>query len=220
MKRKFGIRMDGCEEEFEQILKQTAAKFTPCNVLEIGTAGGTTLRAMWGILEECKPQQFRLIGSDLPNGWSLDKPSLDRLFGDELVLTGENFTSALAYKLGSVTLTLQDAKKFLATFESEKLPIHFCFIDGCHGAPCVKADFLAVEPHVPSGGVVVFHDIGEIEQGTDWQGHCGQYINVRQGVKELGLLDGSRPGWKVVKEIQGDRLRGGEGNNCFVVERV
>ena len=220
--RQFGIRFGGCEEEFEAALKGVAVKFTPFVAVEIGTAGGTTLRAMTDIVRETLGNlPWKVIGTDLPQGWSLDWNETARNFGGNLNLKhfGEaKLTDVIDAPYNVPSFYLIDGRQFVKSNWNQ--PIHFCFIDGCHGAPCAKADFEAVEPKVPVGGIVVFHDCGEAETGTDWQGHCNQYINVRQALRELGLLDGSRPGWRLVKEIVGSRNFGGDGNSCGVFEKI
>ena len=214
--------MGGCEQQFEEVLKGVASKFTPFIALEIGTAGGATLRAMTEIVRESRNDgQWKVVGTDLPQGWSLDWHEFSRNFGGNVNLqdfskAAEN--SAIDAPLNTPSLYLVDARKFVK--EHWKQPIHFCLVDGCHGSPCVKADFEAVEPLVPIGGIVVFHDCGEAETGSDWQGHCGEFINARKAIKELGLFDNARPGWKFVKEIAGSRSIGGDGNSCGVFERV
>jgi hypothetical protein len=67
-------------------------------------------------------------------------------------------------------------------------------IDGCHGKPCAMADFLCLDPFVPPGGVVMFHDVSPEQQG-DYQPHCSGGAHVVEALKELGLWDGTRPGW-------------------------
>jgi hypothetical protein len=93
----------------------------------------------------------------------------------------------------------------------------FVFIDACHGKACVKRDFYGVEPLVRPGGVVAFHDTDPECQGLHFQPHCETGIAARAAVDELGLLDGSRKGWRKIGETTGDKARGGHG--CLFVQK-
>lgn len=107
---------------------------------------------------------------------------------------------------------------FLKEMEKKKIKADFVFIDGCHGEPCARADFLAAEKVVRSGGVVCFHDTDPGCQDIHMQPHCGTGIAVRAAVSKLGLLDDSRPGWKKLFETSGNKDKGGHG--CLFVIRL
>ena len=64
-------------------------------------------------------------------------------------------------------------------------------------------------------GLVFFHDIGTEETGTDPQAGGG-FIEVRPAVEKLGLFNGSRKGWKFLKELSGSRKWGGDGNSLGI----
>ena len=82
-------------------------------------------------------------------------------------------------------------------FRANVLRYDYAFIDGCHGRACAMADFLDVEPVMKPGGIICFHDAEEACQGLYYQEHCKEPIGVRRGLSELGLLNGSRPGWEL-----------------------
>jgi len=79
---------------------------------------------------------------------------------------------------------------------------HAVLIDGCHCAACCRADFLAVEPRVAPGGVVLFHDASPLCDGAlqgNW--HGAMTIEVRPVLRELGLLENERPGWRLLADL-------------------
>lgn len=112
-------------------------------------------------------------------------------------------------------LHLVGASNFFRLWHRE--PLDFVFIDACHGKACVKQDFYGAEPLVRQGGVVCFHDTDPECQGLHFQHHCQTGIDARAAVNELGLLDGSRKGWKKICETRGDKARGGHG--CLFVQK-
>lgn len=221
--RKWGIRLDGCGKPLEDILRQHLAQYPsdrPYTAIEVGSAGCTTLRAFRDIISEARQQApWRVIGFDLPPGkaWSLDMEEV-RSNGVENILMAAPF----APPLNQMSLILTDSPRLYIEDEFP-MPIDFAFIDGCHGK-CAGRDFVALEKKVVPGGVVVFHDYGEIEQGTDFQQHCREFINVRTYVHRLGLAtpcNEPRKGWRFVGEIPGSRVGGfGDGNSCAVVQRT
>jgi len=99
-----------------------------------------------------------------------------------------------------VTFHLTGSRRF---FQDTRLRASFIFIDGCHGEKCVAEDFIGASRILRPGGVIAFHDTCEKSQGQDFQPHCKTGISVREAVRKLGLLDGSRAGWKKLEETQG-----------------
>lgn len=188
----WGLCMQGNETMFVDCLHEVSATRQagdrePFHYVEIGFAGGQTLHAVGQVLSQLgKP--FRLTGYDLADGWSLDLATAESL----LKPTGWN------YKLNTVSGRVN----LLA--QPKKLNIDLAFIDGCHGAPCVVADFIAVSAHLRPGGMVIFHDASANCQGYHMQPHCGTGIDVRAALNQLGLLENWLPGWKLVGETQAD----------------
>lgn len=222
--RKFGIRMEGCEERIEQLVREQM-KHEPVYLtyLEIGVAGGETLRSVTEIVREAADGKkgWITIGVDLPPGeaWALNLEGVKGAMPD-LVVHTEGLPRYLEF--GRPHLVLRDAHTLLAEGGwldglEDELCLDVVLIDGCHGKACVIRDFLGVAPRTLPGSLVIFHDAGEADQGGDYQPHCREGINVRAALRELGLLEGTRPGWEFVEEIPGDKSRGG--NSCVVVRK-
>lgn len=226
--RRFGIRMDGCEIPIETLLWQHLESFPPqepYNLIEIGSAGCVTLRALKDIVSEVRGDApWRVYGFDLPEGkgWSLDWEEIRKAFdGTPHLMGASQIGKEALYSLNQMYLWLLDDPR---SYLQDSYPFQFdcVLIDGCHGI-CSGRDFLAVEKKVRQGGIVIFHDYGEIEQGTDFQAHCREFISVRSYVHRLGLAEpriAPRQGWRWIGEIKGSRHWNGEGNSCAVVQRT
>lgn len=222
--RKWGIRMSGLEAPLADLLRQHLAQYPadrPYTAIEVGSAGCTTLRAFSDIIAEARGQSpWRVVGFDLTPGkaWSLDMEEV-KANGVEYIFTNPLDMSSLPLNQMSLIL-LDDPRAYIQ--HAFSLPIDLAFIDGCHGK-CSGRDFLALEKKMVPGGVVVLHDYGEIETGTDWQQCCREFINVRTYVHRLGLAtpcNERRKGWRFIGEIPGSRRFGGDGNSCCVVQRT
>lgn len=224
--RRFGIRLNGCEGPLEHLVRQhiaTRPLDEPYTLLEIGSAGCVSLRAFRDIIAAVRPDgHWRVIGSDLDeaHAWSLDWAEIRAAFdGTPHILREQD--DVATYALNQMYLMLlADPRQYFR--DRLSVPLHFVFVDGCHGK-CAGEDFLAVEHKVAPGGLVVFHDYGEPEQGTDFQCHCREFIAVRSYVHRLGLASPCvtpRKGWRFVGEIKGSRHWGGDGNSCAVVQRT
>lgn len=197
----WGICFAGNEEAFCSALDSalvTQAR-VPFIYAEIGIGHGQTLKAVGQYLQH-SGVEFELHGVDLPDyKGPANEPS--------------------HYEHPSRThIHLIGASKFFAGWIDAKLDADFVFIDGCHGAPCVIEDFGNAEKVVKPGGVVAFHDTDQGCQDIHMQPHCGTGIRARAAVTQLSLLDGTRPGWKVLKETTGDKKHGGHG--CLFVQRL
>ena len=207
------------EELFKQYLEINESDF---KYLEIGAAGTVSMKAIYEIISEnIKHNNWEVHGLDLPNGWSLDWNEIGKFNHPLCVYVNEIQNLARFDHLAKASLWLQsNPRKWIFELKDESIDI--CFIDGCHGAPCVIKDFEDVKSKIKKNGIVFFHDAGEPEQGTDWQGHCNEHINVRKAVNDLGLLDSSESklhGWEFIFEAQGSRKIGGDGNSCVFVKK-
>lgn len=90
---------------------------------------------------------------------------------------------------------------------------NFLFVDGCHCVNHAMCDFLNFSPFVEVGGYCLFHDtaipsaLGKTEQEpwpqTDhsYAGKPPSVLGVREGLKNLGLLQGYRKDWRLVEEV-------------------
>jgi len=178
--------------------------------LEIGVAGGATLKAMFEILKRGS-LSFSVIGIDLPNGWSLNLDEIETRFGADTTII-EHPTIIETHRKPRVQVYLRPAAALLDA--TPPLDLDFVLIDGCHEEPCVIKDFRAVSRHCHPGSIVCFHDAAESEQGVDIQPHQGLPIGVYKALKELGLFE-SNPHWKFLEWLHGDKERGGNSCACF-----
>lgn len=221
-----GYNTAGTEQVFEQMLNNAIKKADgPFTYLEIGVAEGTTLGSVARFLSEHRTN-WNAIGVDILDGPFFNaqrflrensKMNTEILFnGDRQVqLVPQNMTNIISIVLMGDGDTLDG---LLIPTES----LHFVLIDGCHGAPCVERDFLAIENLVAPGGIVAFHDAMPEDQGRDWQEHCQQMISVRQALNNLAMpLPNSvgfladwkpRPGWEFAGEVHGDKSVNPPGN--------
>lgn len=199
----WGICFAGNESAFCAALDTAleAAGSNPFIYLEIGLGHGATMRAVDAYLTATS-RAFTLKGVDLPN--------CSEQARDEESYPHPDKTEIYLYPEG--------ASQFLRGAEKAHQKANFIFIDGCHGAPCVTADFLGAEKIIEPGGVVAFHDTDQGCQDIHWQDHCQSGIRARSAVQKLGLLDDTRPGWQKIGETTGDKVQGGHG--CLFVQRV
>jgi hypothetical protein len=220
-RRRFGIQTEHSEIELEQTIVESIKRFPDYwSYLEMGCASGITLKAITDITKENRPFHYRIIGTDLPNGYSFNSGELLENFNYDInLIKYEDYRYKLDLTLNKTTVILTNARDFAA---SGQYGWNCVFIDADHSKNEVIKDFLAVEPHVEKGGFIMFHDAGEIETGSDLQALTGEYINVRGALKELGLLNNTRDGWKFVKEIPGGKAKGTSqwGNSCVVIEKL
>lgn len=95
-----------------------------------------------------------------------------------------------------------------------KFDANLLFIDGCHCVVHASQDFLNYAPFVRVGGYVLFHDTalptGQ-EKQEEWPqtdhsyaGKPPSVLGVREGLTKLGLLQGHRKDWQLVKELPSD----------------
>lgn len=191
---KWGFCMSGNEIDFCKYVDLAASRVKEGEIFtyyEIGIGNADTLLAVHSWLSQSNTPH-KLIGVDLPNYQG----------------------SATQYKVDEIDLALVGSVNFLNNVS--KLA-DYVFIDACHGAPCVTADFLAAEPKVKPGGIICFHDVDPVCQGQHFQDHCKEFINVRKAMEDLGLLNDTRKGWKKLHETWGDKTKGGHG--CLWIEK-
>ena len=209
----FGICMNGLESAMERHLLSVVNRFPETTYVEIGAAYGKTLTAMASILKSTG-KDWRAVGIDLPDGYSFDTASVKQYASDRDLLlevrAGANLSNPI--KNNVITLCLIDAQIYLD--EIWDAPIHFAFIDGCHGEECVTKDFLNVSQFVPVGGMIAFHDFGEDSCGEP-QVHCVTG-NTRAALRKLGLLDDKYPGWAMAEHAVGDKTRVGRDLGVFL----
>jgi hypothetical protein len=196
------------------------------NYLEIGAAHASTLAGMCAFFDrELKQAHWRAIGVDIPSGWCFNKANCERALAEWYVPCKTVWD---VDELEHRKCTVIDCGS-LEFLRHTNLKFNLVFIDGCHSAVCAAQDFVLVEPLVQPGGVVIFHDADYVQQGSrsekeqrpfkkpeelfgvqrwieDWdiQPHCGFGIGVRKALHCLDLLNGKRPGWKLLYDVTPD----------------
>lgn len=183
----YGICMEGNEPAFERAMHAAVAAFPDeaiIRIVEVGTAAGGSTRGMAEFFRATR-KPFALHTFDIPDGWSYHAEQVVAIEDEFVEVAAHAFTGGMR---GWVT-----AMNWQET-------VHFAFIDGCHGAPCAKADFETLEALAVPGTHIVFHDTNDGCQGVHLQPHCQTGIAVRQALRDLGLLDNTRPGWQLVEE--------------------
>jgi hypothetical protein len=203
----FGLSMNGLEEKLEEFSNSVAGSFDEITYVEIGVAEGVTLTAIAQTLQE-SGKKWRAVGVELPNGYSFNRQRTEEIARQRNLKL--NFITPNASTVhpawNEVTTYFKDSQTLLN--ELWQTPIQFALIDGCHGRPCVKMDFIVIEAWAVGGALVMFHDSTQEQIGQP-QPHCSGGIDVRGALYELGLLTNKRPGWKFVEEIRADRDQGG-----------
>lgn len=184
----------------EPLLKSVESLIRPDSrfvYVELGIAEGKTF---FGVLKHIQSltENFMGYGVDIINGWSLNQEEINK--------------NSEGIPWDKFQITLQGSQDFLKGRKDES--IDFLWIDACHARDCCMNDFLAAESKVKRGGVIGFHDSGELELGQDIQPHCAEPIGVRNAIKDLQLLQEGRPGWTLIADVQG------EPRGCFLVRKL
>jgi hypothetical protein len=215
--KKMGIRTSGIEQGFEDAIKSYIKNSTTdFKYYEIGCAGCITLKAANDIVSECITHDNWLIeGIDLMAESSINWQEINSVFNKtNLQVYYEGVCNFNYLKNPHTRLLLwNDPRKYSKSLPDNSLDI--VLIDGNHNFDNVTSDFLSIEDKVKPNGLVFFHDIGTEETGTDPQAGGG-FIEVRPAVEKLGLFNGSRKGWKFLKELSGSRKWGGDGNSLGI----
>lgn len=236
--RKFigGFNFRGIEEPFESMIHKAINERTTRDFryLEIGIAHGRTLISVAELLRETSPHDWQCVGIDLLDGpYFNTREFLKATLAFDTHIEFEGKCTREPYVADRITSQI----RILLLKGSEKRAqigkgcVNFCLIDGCHGAPCVEKDFLAVEGGIAKGGIVAFHDAGIEDQGHGFQPHCQQNIGVKRALNDLGLwsistLDPSppmRPEWQYVGGFPGDKSPGNpcdNGNGIVFFQKV
>jgi hypothetical protein len=224
---KLGYNTHGTEAYFEQMLRKaindrTTAGFRYC---EVGIAEGNTLISVATLLRETLQAEWQAVGIDLFDGaFFNERQFIKRSLAFNVAIEFEGRRPAFVGNIFHYDIVVELLKGESRAIIMDN-SVNFALIDGCHGAPCVEKDFLAIEPGIAHGGIVAFHDAGEADQGIHFQQHCQMPISVRQALNNLGLgpnalaakfdeatgvsSDGCRrKGWKFIGSIDGDKSPG------------
>lgn len=224
-----GFNFGGTEELFGEMLDRSVRERTTVNYqfLEIGTATGRTLVSVADRLRDTLTSDWRATSIDLVDGPYFNaKEFLKMSLAHQVSIDfcgscrNEPFVAAVQKNDIRVLLLKSPDKRAICAPNS----INFVLIDGCHGAPCVEADFLSVEHAVCPGGIVAFHDAGHEDQGIGMQAHCSQAISVREALAKVGLVhfhwDSILSGWKQISFMEGDKSQNGNGIIFFQKQAV
>ena len=212
--RIYGTRMGGNEVPFEELFSnyvQNLSSDTDFVYVEIGVESANTFKSIHDIVTEKRPNNNYFVGIDITdtnqNLWINHFGQINKIFGRNINLVKylPNFVVA-------------EANLILKNYWSKEIDI--CFIDGCHGYACAMSNFKNVEKFIKKNGYIIFHDAGIPEQNTDYQPHCAENINVRQALMDLGLFENKYPNWEFIKETQGTRKIGSDGNSCLIIKKI
>ena len=205
MLEKLGICLEGNEPYFLAYLRRQLAQWANGTYLEVGVAAGQTFApAVKEIRESTNRDNWRALAIDVPAGWSFNKDMVTSTIKDLQVWEGGDASVNTPDPADPPSTILVVADGGVRAVDLGAFPaIRFAFIDGCHGAPCVKADFEYVEKFCVPGSIVAFHDVNKECQGIHMQPHCKTPIDVRKALQQLGLLGGGRPRWRILHEVTG-----------------
>jgi hypothetical protein len=212
--RAFGICTEGLENDIEHYLRMVAAQFTAACYVEIGVAYGQTLCCSASILKDAGAKNWTAVGVDIPGVFDKHTPVMPenaKNYGVEMTIH-RDISGIVRPAFNHVSMYFKGSPEFFV--ENWRWPIHYAFIDGCHGLPCVQADFLAVEQFIPIGGIAAFHDFGKDSVGEGGQ-HCPSGGNALGACIDLGLVGNTRKGWKHIKTVVGDKSKVGRDLGIF-----
>lgn len=183
--------------------------------LEVGCAYGVTCIGVSTYLEAVRMGRWQSVMLDKKEGgWAFNpdacKHGAGRLWG-AMIGCGETLDNL---EKGKIYLNDDGSDKFLNACPDK---FDVILIDACHSKECCTKDFRAIEPMVNRGGFVFFHDADPKSQGLDVQPHCNKPIEVRQALKDLGLMDNTRNGWVKVEDIQPENHE--EQRGCVVIRK-
>lgn len=196
---KMGIAMDGCARSILEAIETIIDPEKEFVYVELGLAEARTLSAVGNFLKQ-RTEKFQLIGVDIEEGWSLNI--------DEVRKNIEPIKDR-------VTISLAGSQDTLSIMTDHS--VSFLLIDACHAKDCCVRDFVDAIPKIAPGGFVAFHDTADFAQNIQPQPHCNQLCNVREALKEVGLLDGLRPGWHLWEEIHGEPT--GDNNGMIIFKK-
>jgi len=197
---KWGWCMDGNELIFTEVLCHSVLMCSNPDVkyLEIGVGRCGTMRAVCEVFNQMN-KPARVIGLELESDPFFQKRCapvtlLEYYAGHYPVKWYDNA------KVQASILFKQSVAAFETDLKDEMFNV--VFVDGCHCKDHTIQDFIACENHVLPGGTVIFHDASPMCQGIHTQSLCPSKskITVRAALDELGLLSGTRPGWRTAAD--------------------
>lgn len=198
----WGIAMEGCEEVITQAIRLAVNKMIrtePLIYIEIGTGEGKTISQICKLFTNMNID-FKAIAIDLEDGWSLNV---------------EDFIENVEEYGEKVELNLEGSPKALEEIKDET--VFAVLIDGDHSFKNVIMDFNQADRIVKRGGLIMFHDSDEENQGTDAFERQPQGIEVREAIKTIGLLDGVNKTYEVLADHPGNKELNGRG--IFIIRK-
>ena len=213
-RKQYGTRFGGNEEDFENLFSNYVKNLSQdknFTYLEVGVDEGKTFKCIVDIVKEKKIYNNYFVAIDITD---IAKPIWRNNFGEINLIYGREINLLKDVP----NFIICDANLILKNSWNKEIDI--CFIDACHGYECVKSNFLNVEKFIKIGGYVIFHDAGIPEQNTDYQPHCGENINVRKAIADLGLIENKNPKWFFIKETNGTRKIGLNGNSSIIIQKI
>ena len=173
----------------DEVLERLKAQFGAIRFLEIGVFGGGTVKGVYRRAAEIGCP-VHCAGVDFENYRPNPAPPLDYKF-----YTGDS----------------------MDTWRKINEGFNFLFVDGCHCVNHSMADFLNYSPMLEVGGYCLFHDTsgvgfdqvqGEWPQDHSYAGQPPSVLGVRSGLRKMGILQGYRSDWELVREVPSDGLMG------------
>lgn len=201
--KEWGICMQGNEKFIAKAILETLCMRENNHTfryLELGVAEGRTMGAVCDLLNLVAPR-WVAVGVDISNGWSFNL---------------EKYRENVSDKYKNTTLSLAGSIKAMETIIENK--VDAIFIDGDHSKEAVIKDFDVAHRILETGGIIIFHDTAEEEQGLDVFSGQPDGIRVREAVIQLGLLENKSPEYELLVDYKGNRDKGGRG--IIIVRKV
>lgn len=180
--KRYGFVRDVEADLLDELAVTIKNEFGAIRFLEIGVFGGGTVS---GLVRRAK-----VIGSPITAAgvdFAPWRPSPDPLL-DYQFLTGDS---------------MEMWRELQGTF-------NFLFVDGCHCVIHAMCDFLNYSPFVEVGGYCLFHDTAlptdrydqePWPQDHSYAGKSQSKLGVREGLTKIGLLQGHRRDWTLLREL-------------------
>lgn len=182
-KERYGFMRDVEADLFDEMMDRLKAEFGEIAFLEVGVFGAGTVRGVYRRAAEIGCP-VRAVGVDFEQYRPNPTP------GDNYEFHGKDSMDA---------------------WRDIKFDANLLFVDGCHCVQHAMTDFLNYSPMVRVGGYCIFHDTalptGQ-EKQEEWpqtdHGYFGKppsVLGVREGLTKMGLLQGYRKDWELIREL-------------------
>lgn len=181
LKRTYDRTIGTSVDILELVTLVTIAKFIQARrVLEIGTFDGNTALN----LAANSPNDALVVTVDLPEDWTggfqIEVPTDHQNVTDRKV-TGRQYLKTP--EQSKIVQVLGDSAKL--DWSQMHGPFDLAFIDGCHSYEYATLDTKNVLPQMRPGGVVVWHDYGQIPE-------VSRAVDEAAGLKSIHVVRGTR----------------------------